>query len=881
MQEKSIFQGQNVVEYSASDPLLLFIVQAILIIGLSRILHFPLSYLQQPRVIAEVIGGILLGPTAFGRIPGFLSHIFPDESMGPLNLVSNLGLVLFLFVIGMEVDTSVFVSNFKATALITLSSIVFPFAAGSAISVGMHQFTPNSNFGEFLLFIGTAMSITAFPVLARILSELHLLHRRLGVIVLAAGVGNDVVGWILLALSITLVNSGTGVQAIYVLLLVCGWCVFLFLLVRPLLRYLAIKTRSLEKDPSELFICIILCFVLISAFFTDIIGVHPIFGGFLMGTIIPHDNDLTIKITEKIEDLVVCLLLPLYFASSGLKTNMATLNDGKAWAYTIAVILIAISSKILSSALTARCLKMAWSESWAIGSLMSCKGLVELIVLNIGLSSGILEEKIFSMFVVMAVVTTFVTTPMTKFCLRFLHSGSEQTVANRRGSFSESCFSSYIYKICILFHQPSAASAAMIFTNYLGESYNRKSPLLSMPVIEMQGISTTYLESRTSALLKASQLSHKFSKENTLEMFKIFVRINGLRFSEDHIFVDDMDFADVILEKLKLKETQLLIVPILKEIDIESSSKPTSQFPSSIEKAFGSFGQFLRFLKAIKRGNAPFSMFLTQRNSEVHTVHHQGKYSWDGSVVPCDNESLESIKMSEKVDAIERVTELNQDSECGKKTLIFIFTGTANDMLALDIFLTLLHDSESTAIIYLFEEYQVPLSDIKRPEAAYSFEQIFSDENNQKKGTFIPRLRKKMKMQEKQPSNASRNSSSLPQLRSFSIFEAKLEKVHPSIRSRIRFIRFSSEDQLVFGIQELFRGSNMLLGNQRAQSLMILAGCEDAPDSQLGETGDESFFSRNKEGEVISNYEHIFGYYVSRLLLEFPLTDFFLAMNSR
>ncbi|WBW72046.1 plasma membrane potassium ion/proton antiporter Kha1 [Schizosaccharomyces osmophilus] len=880
MAEKSIFKGQNVVEYSTSDPLLLFIVQAILIIGLSRLLHFPLSFLQQPRVIAEVIGGILLGPTAFGRIPGFLSHIFPDDSLGPLNLVSNLGLVLYLFVIGMEVDMSVFVSNYKVTTLVTLSSILFPFAAGSAISVGLHQFTPKSNFGEFLLFIGTAMSITAFPVLARILSELHLLHRRLGVIVLAAGVGNDVVGWILLALSITLVNSGTGVQAIYVLLLVCGWCVFLFLLVKPLLRYLAIKTKALEKDPSEFFICILLCFVLISAFFTDIIGVHPIFGGFLIGTIIPHENDLTIKITEKIEDLVVCLLLPLYFASSGLKTNIATLNDGKSWAYTVGVIIVAISSKIFSSTLAARCLKMAWSESWAIGSLMSCKGLVELIVLNIGLSSGILDEKIFTMFVVMAVVTTFVTTPMTRFCLRFLHSDSEQTVANLRGSIPESSFSSYIYKFCVLFHQPSATSAAMLFTSYLGESYNHKSPLLSMPMFEIQGISTTHLESRTSALLKASQFPHNINKENTLEMFKIFVQLNGLRFSENHIFVDDTDFADVILETLSLKNTQLLVVPVLKEVDIDSSLKPTSRF-SSIEKAFGSFGKFLHFLKTFKHTRIPFSMFLTQTISEVHAVSNQGKDSWDVSVVPRDNESQISIGAYEKVDFTEDTTELRQHCEIGKKTLVYIFTGTVNDILALEMFLTLLHDTESTAIIYLFEEYRIPSADIKRPEAAYSFEQIFSDENDHKKETLLPKLRKKMKKEKNQPSfNASRRSSSLPQLRSFSIFEAKLAKVHPCMRSRIRFIRFSSGDQLVTGIQELLRGSKMFLDNQKAQSFMILAGCEDASDSQLDDNGDGIFFSKNRQGDIISNYEHIFGNCIHRLLLEFPLTDFFLAMNS-
>ena len=221
----------------------------------------------------------------------------------------------------------------------------------------------------------------AFPVLCRILTELKLLQTQVGVVVLSAGVSNDVIGWILLALCVALVNAGTGIVALYVLLTCVAWVLFLVFAVRPIFLMILRKSGSLVNGPTQSVVALTVLMVFTSAFFTGIIGVHPIFGAFLMGLICPHEGGFAIKLTEKIEDLVAVFFLPLYFALSGLSTNLGLLNSGITWAYVIGVIAVAFVAKVTGGTLAARANKMLWRESFTIGVLMSCKGLVELIVL--------------------------------------------------------------------------------------------------------------------------------------------------------------------------------------------------------------------------------------------------------------------------------------------------------------------------------------------------------------------------------------------------------------------------------------------------------------------------------------------------------------------
>ncbi|KAK2757581.1 K(+)/H(+) antiporter [Arachnomyces sp. PD_36] len=414
-----VLDGASPSHYDPKNPITLFIIQAAIIVIFCRLLHYPLSKIRQPRVIAEVIGGILLGPSVMGRIPGFKDNIFPEESLPNLNLVATVGLVLFLFLVGVETDLRFLVSNWKVAVSVSAAGMILPFGLGCGIAYGLYNAFRDDpdlapiSFGTYVLFIGVAMAITAFPVLCRILTELKLLSTNVGVIVLSAGVGNDVVGWILLALCVALVNAGSGLTALWVLLTCVGYSIFLFVAVKPVFLWYLNRTGSLQDGPNQSVVTLTLLLAFASAFFTQIIGVHAIFGGFMVGLICPHEGGFAIKLTEKIEDLVGSLFLPLYFALSGLNTNLGLLDSGETWGYVVGVTAIAFFAKVTGGTVASRLTGLVWRESFTVGVLMSCKGLVELIVLNIGLQAKILSTRTFTIFIVMALITTFATTPLT------------------------------------------------------------------------------------------------------------------------------------------------------------------------------------------------------------------------------------------------------------------------------------------------------------------------------------------------------------------------------------------------------------------------------------------------------------------------------------
>ncbi|RCI13013.1 hypothetical protein L249_0466 [Ophiocordyceps polyrhachis-furcata BCC 54312] len=447
-----VLEGANPSHYDPSNPIILFIIQVpmtslsfrlrpsdseqtSLIVIVCHALHWPLSKIRQPRVIAEVIGGIILGPSVMGRVPGFRASIFPKESIPNLNLVANLGLVLYLFLIGLETDVRFLLSNWRVATSVAFAGLALPFAVGCGLAWGVYNaFKDDSGvhpttFTTYMLFIGIAIAITvrlvpegmtgrslftlqAFPVLCRILTELKLLDTSVGVITLSAGVANDVVGWILLALCVALVNAGSGLTALWILLCCVAYMLLLMFAVKPALIWLLRRTGSIENDPSQSVISLILLIALASAFFTGIIGVHPIFGGFMAGLILPRENRFNIRVTEKLEDLIGAIFLPLYFTLSGLNTNLGLLDTGTAWGYVFATTTLALFTKIIGASIAARVSGLVWRESFTIGVLMSCKGLVELIVLNIGLQANILSTRTFTIFVVMALLTTFATTPI-------------------------------------------------------------------------------------------------------------------------------------------------------------------------------------------------------------------------------------------------------------------------------------------------------------------------------------------------------------------------------------------------------------------------------------------------------------------------------------
>lgn len=290
--------GIDPTDFDTADPLRLWIIQMGtyhislygtdshtssylgIIIMMAQVLSLLLAKMHQPKVIAEVLGGILLGPTAFGRLPGFTQHIFPSDSIPYLQLVADIGLVLFLFIVGLEIEAAVIKRNAKLSLPIAVAGMVLPFGLGTALSHPLYeQFVdPSVAYTHFMLFTGVAYTITAFPVLCRILTELKLVDTTVGIVVLSAGVCNDVVGWVLLALSVALANATTGLSALWILLAAVGWVFVLLFPVKRMMLWLAYRTGSVENGPTPFFMTATVLVVFGSAFYTDVIGVNAIFG---------------------------------------------------------------------------------------------------------------------------------------------------------------------------------------------------------------------------------------------------------------------------------------------------------------------------------------------------------------------------------------------------------------------------------------------------------------------------------------------------------------------------------------------------------------------------------------------------------------------------
>lgn len=394
------------------EPLAILLIQIIAIILVARVFGWFFRKIGQPTVIGEMVAGIVLGPSLVGLyFPEFFEALFPAASLGNLKFLSQIGLILFMFVVGMELDLKALKNKANDAVVISHASIIFPFTLGIALAYFVYnQYAPEGvKFMSFALFIGISMSITAFPVLARIVQERGIHKTKLGTIVITCAAADDITAWCILAAVIAIVNAGSLVSSLYVIGLAIGYVFIMLNVVKPFLEKVGTLKNS-KQSLSKQVVAIFLLTLIISAYVTEVIGIHALFGAFMAGAIMPDSAKFRAIFIEKVEDVSVIILLPLFFVFTGLKTHIELISP-EMWEITGVIIVVAVVGKFLGSALAAKFVGQNWRDSLTIGALMNTRGLMELIVLNIGLELGVLSSEIFTMLVIMALVTTFMTGP--------------------------------------------------------------------------------------------------------------------------------------------------------------------------------------------------------------------------------------------------------------------------------------------------------------------------------------------------------------------------------------------------------------------------------------------------------------------------------------
>jgi len=420
------------------DTLLHLLLALCAVILLARGLGKAFAFFHQPPVIGEIVAGIALGPSLLGRLAPAAANFIVPKTVAPfLGQLSQVGVILFMFLVGVELDPALVRRRGHATVAISHASIIVPFLAGSLLALAIYPAvsTRDVPFTAFSLFMGVSMSVTAFPVLARILTDRKMHKSRLGAIALTCAAVDDVTAWCLLALVVGVIQSRSH-RALYTAALALGYIAVVAFAVRPLMQRLA-RFVGNRGQLTQGVLAIVFLALLLSGLATDAIGIHAVFGAFLVGAVIPHDSLLARELINRLEDLVVVLFLPAFFAFTGLRTQIG-LVAGTQWLWCAAIIAVASLGKFGGSFVAARLTGLAWRDAAAIGVLMNTRGLMELVVLNIGLELKVISPTLFAMLVVMALVTTFATTPLLQWITRHAPPDEESAPApsaERRAGF--------------------------------------------------------------------------------------------------------------------------------------------------------------------------------------------------------------------------------------------------------------------------------------------------------------------------------------------------------------------------------------------------------------------------------------------------------------
>lgn len=487
--------------HNVTHPLAILLLQIITIILVAKVFGFICKKIGQPTVVGEIAAGIFLGPSFLGMYyPEFSQFLFPLKSLANLQFLSQIGLILFMFVIGMELDLKVLKNKAHEAVVVSHASIIIPFALGMVLAYFIYTgFAPQGvKFVPFALFIGIAMSITAFPVLARIVQERGMSKTKLGTVVITCAAADDITAWCLLAVVIAIVKAGSFTSSLYTVLMAVGYVIIMLNVVRPFLKRVG-ELHTSKEGLSKPIVAVFFVTLLISAYATELIGIHALFGAFMAGVIMPANINFRRIFVEKVEDVSLVLLLPLFFVFTGLRTQIGLLNDVYLWQVCGVIILVAVAGKFLGSAMAARFVGQSWRESFIIGALMNTRGLMELVVLNIGYDLGILTPEIFAMMVIMALVTTFMTAPALNLINWILPEKVAPVVIDKEQFATR-------YKILISFGSPQRGQSLLRVANSLiKKSVNNASitALHLSPSTELNQFNRDEYEHESFELLKA------------------------------------------------------------------------------------------------------------------------------------------------------------------------------------------------------------------------------------------------------------------------------------------------------------------------------------------------------------------------------------------
>jgi Kef-type K+ transport system membrane component KefB len=474
--------------HNLTHPLALLLVQIITIILVARCFGWICRKIGQPTVIGEMIAGIVLGPSLVGTLfPEYSALLFPAASLGNLQFLSQIGLILFMYVVGMELDLSVLKNKAKDAVVISHASIIIPFTLGIILAYFIYKdFAPQGvEFASFGLFLGIAMSITAFPVLARIVQERGLHRTRIGALVITCAAADDITAWCILAAVIAIVKAGSFVSSLYIIGLSIAYVFLMLWVVKPFLK--RIGDLYGNKDViSKPVIAIFFLTLLISSYATEIIGIHALFGAFMAGAIMPENMRFRSLFIEKVEDVSQVMLLPLFFVFTGLRTQIGLLDDPYLWKVSGLIIAVAFVGKFAGSAITARFVGQNWRDSFTIGALMNTRGLMELIVLNIGYDLGVLSTEIFSMMVIMALATTFMTGPALDL-IGYIYNRKKNYIPAEIRQESK-------FKLLVSFDSPENGKSLLRLANALVKKMRSNAMVTAMHILPSSEIHTFNLE---------------------------------------------------------------------------------------------------------------------------------------------------------------------------------------------------------------------------------------------------------------------------------------------------------------------------------------------------------------------------------------------------